>query len=98
MKLIDNTNCYIKPTENLLGLRPEDQYVNGKMNRIYKTETFQYVSIIKTLNLLLKNKQIINVLNSFKINLASEPLLFAGSTFWGNKKTLRLIYIMTKLK
>ena len=91
MKLIDKTNCYIKPTEYVFGLRAEDKYVDGKMQRIYKNETFQYISIIDSLNLILKNNQVVNAIENFKINSPIEPALFALSPFWSNKKTLRLI-------
>ena len=91
MKLIDNTNCYIKPTEYVLGLRAEDKYVDGKMKLIYKNETFQYISITDSLSLILKNKQVINSIDGFEINSPIKPALFAVSPFWSNKKTLRLI-------
>ena len=51
MKLVRSLDEYIEPEELLLGTRDEVIYKNGETKIIQKNETFQYVSIKKTLDL-----------------------------------------------
>ena len=56
-QIIEKLKEYIAPEEILLGTRLETVLRNGKMQVVNKRETFQYISIKKTLNALLNKKK-----------------------------------------
>ncbi len=83
---------YNKPVEKQLGIRQEPRIVEGIPKLITLRLSYQYISIKKTLRILLGNSDIRKHLNTNVHNCTSDiiPILYS-KPFWNKNNTLRLL-------
>ena len=91
MKLLKSSNKFIEPEEVILGYREDTVRKGNNYVRIQKKDSFQYVSIIKTLTLLFNENNIRTNFEKCMEEIKKEDALYFSSEFWQRKTTLRLL-------
>lgn len=98
MKMIEQCEYYFDSEEIMLGQRDDISYKQGKMEMIKVNETFQYISMIKTIKNILNKDEMRNLIDNSENNLVFKPHHFSHSGFWTEKSHLRLLLFYDELE
>ncbi len=98
LKMIKSFEQYVDSETVVLGDRLDTRLKNNVQEITVKKETFEFVSVRKTLESLLSSESIVKTIKEYKNECELEPLYYSFHPFWEKQNALRIVLFHDELE